>query len=503
MLMFWLLLVVGLSVRSASLPTPTAASSESLPAPVRHAGSFEQLANSRYSVHSGFDDSLPRQVLANVLWAMSRAPRADSGVREFYVATVDNVYRFDQAQFRLIVHRAGDHRYNSGSAFEVGVAAGRPEEAGMAIQAGLLAGAAFNSEVQGTGHGGRGVVSCPMQWAADHANVDWKPDYPIQMVNVYGRAACAPLETLCVARSSDSSLPLPHVVGLDTFEAVIADLGQYSLFSPVGLSDENVSQLLWAAYGVTPHLTFNRRQGLTVPSAMASYYLADRIYVVGQYEVGRYRNRLAAEADAATRDHRLERTTAGDRRPQLRAATERIPGSAPVYFVVCVPDTAEAAAMMEAGFAGFQLLAQARALGLAGRLVVPLSRAEREATIAALELPAGHVPALVFACGEAERTVAAEGPDNAAVRIVRAQPAIRRGDLRLEYLLNRAGQVRVEVFDMLGRPVRLLLDEQQSSGYHAVVWNGTGENGVRLKRGTYLVVVLSGGTVARHKVDIG
>ena len=45
---------------------------ESLPGPVVHPHSFELLSNSRYSVHSGFTPDLPRQVLANVLWAMSR-----------------------------------------------------------------------------------------------------------------------------------------------------------------------------------------------------------------------------------------------------------------------------------------------------------------------------------------------------------------------------------------------------------------------------------------------
>ncbi len=484
-------------------PLSASARVESLPGPVRHAYSFEQLANSRYSVHTGFDDSLPAQVMANVLWAMSRAPRVGSEYHEFYVATADNVYRYDPSSLLLRVHRTGDHRYNSGSAFEVGVATGSYEETGMAIQAGLLAGAAFNDGRSGTGTGGRGVVSCPMQWAADHAAVDWKPEHPIQMVNVFGRGAYEPLDTVCAARSSDSSLPLPHVVGLDTFEAVIADLNQDSSFSPVGLSQENVAQLCWAAYGVTPHLTYNHRQGLTVPSAMAKFYLTDRIYVVGEYEVSRYHNRLVSGTNAASRDHRLERIAAGDRRLQLRAASARIPGDAPTYFVVCVPDTGVAAAMMEAGFAGFQLLAQARALGLAGNLVASLSRLERSAIATALELPGGHVPALVFACGEAAAAVAEREADAGVVAIVRAQPAIRRGNLRVEYRLRRAGQVRVEVFDMLGRPVRLLLDERQSSGYHAAVWDGTGEDGVRLKRGTYLVVVISGGTVAKHKVNLG
>ena len=503
------LFAVGLAVLLVA-PLLALGRADSLPGPVYHAWSFEQLSNSRYSVHTGFDDSLPQQVMANVLWAMSRAPRAGSEYREFYVATRDNVYRYDPSSFRLTVHRAGDFRYNSGSAFEVGVAAGRPEAAGMAIQAGLLAGAAFRGPRvgdQGSGVGGQGsgaeVVSCPMQWAADHADGDWKPNHPIQMVDVFGRAASEPLDTLCAARSSDSSLPLPHVVGPDTFEAVVADLRQDSSFSPVGLSLENVSQLCWAAYGVTPHLTYNRRQGVTVPTAGANYYLTGRIYVVDQDGVERYHNRLPPGTDLATRDHRLERMAAGDRRPQLREASPRIPGSAPAYFVVCVPDTAADQVMMEAGFAGYQLLAQARALGLSGFLVVPLDRSERRAIAVALSLPSGHVPALVFACGEAAAGFAASAMDSGVVRIVRAQPAIRRGQLRVEYLLSRAGEVRVEVFDMLGRPVRLLLDERQSSGYHAATWDGTGESGARLKRGTYLVVVVSGGTVAKHKVTLG
>jgi len=492
--MHWLLCVIGLSVRVVSLPG--SAWGDSLPGPARSAFSFAQLANSRYSVHSGFDDSLPAQVMANVLWAMSRAPQVGSGYREFYVATSSNVYRYDPLALRLTLHRAGDHRYNSGSAFEVGVAADRAEAAGMAIQAGLLAGTAFRG-------GGTEVVSCPMQWAADHAATAWLPGHRVQMVNVFGRAAAGPLDTLCVAFSSDSSLPQPHVVGPDTFEAVMADLHQDSLFNSVELSQENVSQLCWAAYGVTPHLTYNRRQGLTVPSAMASYYLTDRIYVVSAYEVSRYHNRLMVAADAAKRDHRLERVAAGDRRPQLRAASARIPGSAPTYFVICVPDTGSGPVMIEAGTAGFQLLAQARALGLAGFLVVPLDRTERRAIASALGLPSGHVPALVFAVGEAEGVTADGGSAADVVTIVRAQSAMRRGSLRVEYRLSRAGQVRAEVFDMLGRPVKLLLTEQQTSGYHAVEWDGSGEDGVRLKRGTYLVVIISGATVAKHKVSLG
>ena len=61
--------------------------------------------------------------------------------------------------------------------------------------------------------------------------------------------------------------------------------------------------------------------------------------------------------------------------------------------------------------------------------------------------------------------------------------------------------MRIEVLDMVGRPVRLVADEHQSAGYHAASWDGAGEDG-RQKPGTYLVVITAGGSVARHKVSL-
>ncbi|MBM3315434.1 hypothetical protein FJY71_06300, partial [candidate division WOR-3 bacterium] len=249
------------------------ARAETLPAPEYHAHSFELLSNSRYSVHSGFTDDLPRQALANALWAMECAPVLGS-YREFYVATPDNVYLFDRQAETLRVHRSGDRRYNSGSAYEVGIACDRHEEAGMAIQAGLLAGTAF------WGRTGGEVASCPMKWAADYANANWNPAHPVVMVNVYGRAQIEGLDTALVAVSSDSTLPAPYTAGADSFEAVLAGLRQESLFGAIPPSLENVSQLLWSAYGVTPHVAFNGRRGTTVPTAAAVYYLTGRVYLV-------------------------------------------------------------------------------------------------------------------------------------------------------------------------------------------------------------------------------
>lgn len=469
---------------------------ETLPRPVWHGASFEVLANSRYSTHSGFSDSLPRQVLANVLWAMDRVPRLGQ-YRDFYVATRENVYRFDPTYNTLVPHLVGDWRYNSGSAFEVGVAVERHEEAGMVVQSGLLAGTAFRDQPA------QPVASCPMKWATDHANAEWNPTRPLKMVNVYGRTEPIPLDTNCCAVSSDSTLPVPHVSGLDTFEHVLGAMRQDSAFGAIGLSIETISQLLWAGYGVTPHLTYNGRRGTTVPTAVAAYHLTGRIYAVRDVGLDRYHNRLPPGTDFTTTDHRLTRVFAGDLRPQLRQAVPRIPSSAPVYFVVCVSDTAGYGPMQEAGCTGLQLLLQARALGLAGFLTVPLTRVERSAVMTALGLPGNHFPVIIFSCGELATGIAEDDDQPGLVRIVRASPAIRRGRMRLEYWLGQTGDVRVEVFDMLGRPVRLLAEERQSVGYHSVSWDGTGSKGQRLKRGTYLVVVFSRGAMVKHKVTLG
>lgn len=79
------------------------------------------------------------------------------------------------------------------------------------------------------------------------------------MVDVYGQALRAGLNTTYVAISSDKTLPLPSTVGSDTFEILLTNLHQNSVFSPTSLSLQTISQLLWAGYGVAPHLTSNNR----------------------------------------------------------------------------------------------------------------------------------------------------------------------------------------------------------------------------------------------------
>jgi len=464
-------LIILISIIFVSVTT---AQVETLPAPIIKNKSFEILSNNRYSVHSGFTSSLSRQILSNILWAMNKAPRI-SGYREIYVATPTNVYRYDTTNNTLVLHLAGNHRYNSGAAFEVGIATERHEEIGLMIQAGLLAGTAFRDS---------NVATCPMKYAADYASSNWSPAHTIKCVNVFGRYTSPTLDTTCLAVSSNSSLPLPRTNGTDTFEVVLSTLEQDSIFNPTALSLQQISQLAWAGYGVSPHMGLGRR-GLTVPSAVAAYYLTRKIYVVRDVGVDRYNNRTPPGTSLTTADHRLELITTEDRRNQLRSASNKIPSSAPAYFVICVGDTASYGPMQEAGFVAFQLLMQANILGLNGYLTVPLNRTERTAIISALSIPSSDIPVIVFSCGEPTTDINESGSNLIEIEGIKvASP--NSSQVSIEYWLASSGTPELSIFDLTGRLIYIFNREFKPAGHYIVKWNGKNNSGNKVALGIYV-----------------
>jgi hypothetical protein len=480
--------VVGFLALAVVVSTAALGQVESLPPPVVHGNSFEIISNSRYSSHSGFTSSLSDTVLSNVLWAMSRVQSFGSSYREIYVATPTNVYLYDPAAHALNMHLAGNHRYSSNSAFEVGIAVERNEEAGLAVQAGLLAGDAFWSRGSGI------VTSCPMAFAANYANSNWDTLHKINMVDVFGRMSVTGLTDSCVAISSDSTLPLPVTDGADTFELLISGLSQDSTFDPTGLPLSTVSQLLWAGYGVTPHMPTGKR-GLTVASAVANYYLTQRIYVATDTAVMRYHNRLPPGTNMSTSDHRLQLVTSGDRRDSLRAACARLPATAPVYIVVCYTDTTTAWAILETGFAAWQYRMEAEALGLGGRLTAPLTPDERTAVRTALGLPGSEYPIIVFSTGGLITGVAEASPRGREALEVALTGG---GGAWLTYRLKEPGPVRLVIYDIAGRPVRSWGEVRMSAGTHVVDWDGVSDSGRRTPSGTYFCRLTIGGAEPAH-----
>jgi flagellar hook assembly protein FlgD len=45
--------------------------------------------------------------------------------------------------------------------------------------------------------------------------------------------------------------------------------------------------------------------------------------------------------------------------------------------------------------------------------------------------------------------------------------------------------VKVEIYDALGRRVRLLVDQEMSAGYQTAIWDGKSDHGISLSSGIY------------------
>jgi hypothetical protein len=98
--------------------------------------------------------------------------------------------------------------------------------------------------------------------------------------------------------------------------------------------------------------------------------------------------------------------------------------------------------------------------------------------------------------GEAGRP----GVPGLAFSVPRPNPA--RDLSRFECTLSEAAQVRVEVFDLIGRRVRLLADESYPAGMRELVFDLRDDRGLRLAAGVYLVRAQLGSTAFRRRLVI-
>ena len=73
------------------------------------------------------------------------------------------------------------------------------------------------------------------------------------------------------------------------------------------------------------------------------------------------------------------------------------------------------------------------------------------------------------------------------------------GTTRISYRLAARGPVRLEVFDILGQPVRALVDQVQAAGFHQVSWDARDQRGAEVASGVYLTrLAYPGGMQARR-----
>ena len=75
-----------------------------------------------------------------------------------------------------------------------------------------------------------------------------------------------------------------------------------------------------------------------------------------------------------------------------------------------------------------------------------------------------------------------------------------RGEAAIRYALAEEAEVRLVVYDAVGREVRRLVEGMQEEGEHRVVWDGRGEDGRPLAAGVYFVRLETPVYVATKKI---
>ncbi|MGE5458615.1 MAG: T9SS type A sorting domain-containing protein, partial [Methanococcaceae archaeon] len=56
---------------------------------------------------------------------------------------------------------------------------------------------------------------------------------------------------------------------------------------------------------------------------------------------------------------------------------------------------------------------------------------------------------------------------------------------RISYNITKPGTVKLNVFDVMGRHVKTLVDTNQQSGNYSVIWNGVNDLGQKISSGIY------------------
>jgi len=185
-------------------------------------------------------------------------------------------------------------------------------------------------------------------------------------------------------------LPTPRLGGSAALEEVLADRRSRREFTSRALTEQEISQLLWAAQGVTADWG-----GRTSPSAGALYPLELYVLTAGGY--CHYVPRAHRLEVLADRDLREEAAAAGLGQSALR--------DAPLVLVIsAVYARSEKKygargrryAQLEAGHVAQNVLLQAVSLKLAA---VPIGAFDDERLIRTLHLPSGHAPLYLLTVG--------------------------------------------------------------------------------------------------------
>jgi hypothetical protein len=72
----------------------------------------------------------------------------------------------------------------------------------------------------------------------------------------------------------------------------------------------------------------------------------------------------------------------------------------------------------------------------------------------------------------------------------------------ISYALPKAGQVSIVVYDLLGSPVKTLVNQFQAEGSYKVAWDATNDLGAQITSGNYIVKMVTGNFTTTRKMTL-
>jgi flagellar hook assembly protein FlgD len=72
----------------------------------------------------------------------------------------------------------------------------------------------------------------------------------------------------------------------------------------------------------------------------------------------------------------------------------------------------------------------------------------------------------------------------------------------IKFYIPNDSRVKVAIYDILGREITTLTNEQKQAGYHIIYWNGKDRNGSDVASGVYLYRLFAGNYVKTKKMNL-
>jgi hypothetical protein len=134
--------------------------------------------------------------------------------------------------------------------------------------------------------------------------------------------------------------------------------------------------------------------------------------------------------------------------------------------------------------------------------LLDLARKQRLARGATLSLNAGETRPLKAIIGTRDYAKTESDIDLSSLETTLRAPYPNPFDREatIEYVLSTPQKVTIEIYDVLGRRIRTLVDEQQAAGVHTLTWNGESRYGTAVGSGMYFCRMRAGDATATKKI---